>query len=307
MQWKKSGSSSASVMMENFVPSKTNSSSEIDLRDKKNWMSSAQLWTSNGYSSKTDDEKPKSIVDEMVKKDDGSAITTETNLPRNGGGGAFVPFKGFTGFLTSTRMEEKEREIHQLEASLSLLTPGVRKPRTEPTSCLMNSKTTGGSRGLPTSSAEKTQTNLHLPLQSQPPRKQRRCWSADLHRRFLNALQQLGGSQAATPKQIRELMKVDGLTNDEVKSHLQKYRLHTRKFPANASSPGPENQKLALFGGLWAPEDQCGASKASTSQSESPQGPLQLMTSGGSTTGDDSMEDDEEDGKSESYNWKGHA
>lgn len=26
---------------------------------------------------------------------------------------------------------------------------------------------------------------------------------------------------AATPKQIRELMKVDSLTNDEVKSHLQ--------------------------------------------------------------------------------------
>ena len=25
----------------------------------------------------------------------------------------------------------------------------------------------------------------------------------------------------ATPKQIREMMKVDGLTNDEVKSHLQ--------------------------------------------------------------------------------------
>lgn len=25
----------------------------------------------------------------------------------------------------------------------------------------------------------------------------------------------------ATPKQIRELMKVEGLTNDEVKSHLQ--------------------------------------------------------------------------------------
>lgn len=25
----------------------------------------------------------------------------------------------------------------------------------------------------------------------------------------------------ATPKQIRELMQVDGLTNDEVKSHLQ--------------------------------------------------------------------------------------
>ena len=28
-------------------------------------------------------------------------------------------------------------------------------------------------------------------------------------------------STAATPKQIRELMQVEGLTNDEVKSHLQ--------------------------------------------------------------------------------------
>jgi hypothetical protein len=30
----------------------------------------------------------------------------------------------------------------------------------------------------------------------------------------------------ATPKQIRELMKVDGLTNDEVKSHLQVIYAH---------------------------------------------------------------------------------
>lgn len=30
----------------------------------------------------------------------------------------------------------------------------------------------------------------------------------------------------ATPKQIRELMKVDGLTNDEVKSHLQVRKIH---------------------------------------------------------------------------------
>lgn len=29
------------------------------------------------------------------------------------------------------------------------------------------------------------------------------------------------GETVATPKQIRDLMKVDGLTNDEVKSHLQ--------------------------------------------------------------------------------------
>ncbi|URE45146.1 MYB family transcription factor [Musa troglodytarum] len=65
--------------------------------------------------------------------------------------------------------------------------------------------------------------------QLQPHRKARRRWSPELHRCFLHALHQLGGSDVATPKQIRELMKVDGLTIDEVKSHLQKYRLHGRR------------------------------------------------------------------------------
>uniref|UniRef100_A0A7N1A3J3 HTH myb-type domain-containing protein n=1 Tax=Kalanchoe fedtschenkoi TaxID=63787 RepID=A0A7N1A3J3_KALFE len=67
-------------------------------------------------------------------------------------------------------------------------------------------------------------------------RKQRRCWSPELHRRFIHALQQLGGPHVASPKQIKELMKVDGLTNDEVKSHLQKYRLHMRRPGAAAPS-----------------------------------------------------------------------
>ncbi|URD98727.1 MYB family transcription factor [Musa troglodytarum] len=52
-------------------------------------------------------------------------------------------------------------------------------------------------------------------------RKMRRYWTEDLHERFLHALEQLGGCHAATPKQIRKLMKVDELTSDEIKSHLQ--------------------------------------------------------------------------------------
>ncbi|ESQ32911.1 hypothetical protein EUTSA_v10004475mg [Eutrema salsugineum] len=86
-------------------------------------------------------------------------------------------------------------------------------------------------------------------------RKQRRCWSQELHRRFLNALKQLGGPHVATPKQIRELMKIDGLTNDEVKSHLQKYRLHTRRpsqtTPNNRNS---QTQHFVVVGGLWVPQ-----------------------------------------------------
>nr|GMC91479.1 myb family transcription factor EFM-like [Ipomoea batatas] len=73
-------------------------------------------------------------------------------------------------------------------------------------------------------------------LNKQEQRKPRRCWSPELHQRFVDALDKLGGAQAATPKQIREIMNVDGLTNDEVKSHLQKYRLHVRRLTA---SPPP--------------------------------------------------------------------
>ncbi|CAN4124765.1 unnamed protein product [Withania somnifera] len=95
-------------------------------------------------------------------------------------------------------------------------------------------------------------------------RKQRRCWSPELHRRFLQALQQLGGSHVATPKQIRELMKVDGLTNDEVKSHLQKYRLHTRR-PSPSSIHNTNNQQQPQFvvvGGIWVPPPEYAAMAA---------------------------------------------
>ncbi|KAE9595736.1 hypothetical protein Lal_00030921 [Lupinus albus] len=66
-------------------------------------------------------------------------------------------------------------------------------------------------------------------IEDKGQKKKRRSWSQDLHKRFLHALQELGGADFATPKQIRDLMKVDGLTNDEVKSHLQKFRLHNRR------------------------------------------------------------------------------
>ncbi|XP_059649471.1 transcription factor HHO3-like [Cornus florida] len=80
----------------------------------------------------------------------------------------------------------------------------------------------------------------------------RRRWLPELHRRFLHALQQLGGSQVATPKQIRELMKVDGLTSDEVKSHLQKFRLHTRR-PSPSIHNHPQAPQFVVVGGIWIP------------------------------------------------------
>ncbi|KAL8105966.1 transcription factor HHO2-like [Apium graveolens] len=85
-------------------------------------------------------------------------------------------------------------------------------------------------------------------------KKARRCWSPELHRRFLLALQQLGGAHVGTPKQIRELMKVDGLTNDEVKSHLQKYRLHTRRpSPSSNKFNNAQAPQFVVVGRIWVP------------------------------------------------------
>uniref|UniRef100_A0A7N0T5X7 HTH myb-type domain-containing protein n=1 Tax=Kalanchoe fedtschenkoi TaxID=63787 RepID=A0A7N0T5X7_KALFE len=94
----------------------------------------------------------------------------------------------------------------------------------------------------------------------QTQRKQRRCWSPELHRRFIHALQQLGGPHVATPKQIKELMKVDGLTNDEVKSHLQKYRLHMRRPSATmASTANAQGPQFVVVGGIWVPPPEYAA------------------------------------------------
>lgn len=89
--------------------------------------------------------------------------------------------------------------------------------------------------------------------EANPSRKQRRNWSPALHSRFIQALKQLGGSHAATPKQIRELMNVDGLTNDEVKSHLQKYRLHSRRPTQSVHNNPPRGPQFLVVGGIWMP------------------------------------------------------
>ncbi|XP_062212502.1 transcription factor HHO5-like [Phragmites australis] len=265
------------------------SEAKADDGDKSKWMSTAQLWVDSDAKS------------EESEKEQQSEITSpEPKLP----GGAPMPLKAVAAVPPPLppycRREDKAAGNVGLPG-LSLLSPAVKRPLS-PVAADDEHRQDVTARFTGTTPPSGPALSLHAQTQQQQQkaaRKARRCWSTELHKQFVAALHQLGGPQVATPKQIREVMRVDGLTNDEVKSHLQKYRLHNRRSPG----PAPVSQPIVLLGGLWVPQEQ------SSSQSGSPQGPLQFSGSGSGVaisaangSGDSSSND--EDDKSEGYSRK---
>ncbi|OIT29678.1 myb family transcription factor efm [Nicotiana attenuata] len=272
-----------------------------DSREKMNWMSSVQLWNSDPQNPNTDIHNSKqSSKSEPKKEEITQCHMIHFNLVNPGiWEKAFSPFKGCSVFPVKVDRKEDKDDL----PVLTLPTPGIKNLE----DTMINGLSSKPSDNSVTSSIIVSyRSNIHIASQlqqQQNARKQRRCWSPELHRRFIDALKQLGGSQAATPKQIRELMQVDGLTNDEVKSHLQKYRLHIRKL---SDTQTPSTSESVVLGNIWLPQDQYGeSSKQSSSQSGSPHCPLQLGGSsrGTSMTVGDSMEE-EDDERSESHSWK---
>lgn len=225
--------SSDGPVLEEFIPiTKDSDKSQFEIEEderlkpeknemgRSDWLKSAQLWNQSP-------DLP--VTEEVFKKTTSSVV----EVKKNGGGGGFQPF-------------QKEKTLLKTEAAAFAGKKVGSFPVPETTTSSTAETASKGSGG----------TSKREDKESQSQRKQRRCWSSELHRRFVHALQSLGGPHVATPKQIRELMKVDGLTNDEVKSHLQKYRLHARR-PTNStmqdsgSSSAPP--QFVVVGSIWVP------------------------------------------------------
>ncbi|KAJ1390176.1 SANT/Myb domain [Sesbania bispinosa] len=234
-------------VLEEFIPVKhlTSESSEkaTNMSDKANWMTSAQLWSQT-----SEGTKQQSTITSPKEADIGFSISPKLvldNKQRNGG--AFLPFskeRNSSCQLGSALRGLPELALASAEKEMEDIKKHAEAEKGVVVSCQIQKKENNSSNdgalvdqgkgnNNQVASNAQTTTTSNSTTTSQTHRKARRCWSPDLHRRFVNALQMLGGSQVATPKQIRELMKVDGLTNDEVKSHLQVFLSHSLKRHEN--------------------------------------------------------------------------
>ncbi|CAN0876454.1 Transcription factor HHO3 [Linum grandiflorum] len=182
-----------------------------DHKKKSDWLRSVQLWNQSPDPPSVKEDVPRKAVVKEVKRSNGG-----------GGGGAFQPFQkeksGCCLGKSNSANHDKVTVVAKTAAEMSSNGGDTAAAATGGAVAAAAGTSGGGSTSI---SISNSNNNNKTKDGDKEQRKQRRCWSPELHRRFLHALQQLGGSHAATPKQIRELMKVDGLSNDEVKSHLQ--------------------------------------------------------------------------------------
>lgn len=71
-------------------------------------------------------------------------------------------------------------------------------------------------------------------------------WTPELHRRFVQAVEQLGVDKAV-PSRILELMGIDCLTRHNIASHLQKYRSHRKHLLAREAEAANWSQRRQMY------------------------------------------------------------
>ena len=189
-------------VLEEFIPLKNSSSENSEksqnISDKANWMTTAQLWSQAG-----NETKPQSSITSPKQTDIEFNVSPKLALDtKQRNGGAFLPFSRERNScpgsalqalpdlaLASVNKDMEDKKCSETENGISC-------QRRENSGNVGNGGA-GIEQGKGTGNTVDGQTtNINTGTSTnQPHRKARRCWSPDLHRRFVNALQMLGGSQ----------------------------------------------------------------------------------------------------------------
>lgn len=185
-------------VLEEFIPLKQPSSEGQDkasnMSEKSSWMTTAQLWSQTN-----DGTKHQPAATATVKETDTSfgvsPKLTLDNKQRNGG--AFHPFSRERNICTTPPIQAlPELALASLDTEMEekkCLEPENLVPCPRRESCSKGGAGATVEQGKGAASTTEGQTMSTTTTQTH--RKARRCWSPDLHHRFVNALQMLGGSQ----------------------------------------------------------------------------------------------------------------
>ncbi|KAJ6793503.1 putative transcription factor GLK1 [Iris pallida] len=102
-------------------------------------------------------------------------------------------------------------------------------------------------RKLSTTTAIAAKLGSHV-QKKEKEKKAKVDWTPELHRRFVQAVEQLGVDKAV-PSRILELMGIDCLTRHNIASHLQKYRCHRKHLLAREAESARWSQRRQMYGG----------------------------------------------------------
>ncbi|KAL7250627.1 hypothetical protein ACSBR1_012617 [Camellia fascicularis] len=139
--------------------------------------------------------------------------------------------------VNNSRKEEKEEEENKVSGYSSFLNQGE-----EIVSKRDESVADVNSSPKEAHKARKSSKN------HQGKRKVKVDWTPELHRRFVEAVEQLGVDKAV-PSRILELMGIHCLTRHNIASHLQKYRSHRKHLLAREAEAASWSQRRQTYGG----------------------------------------------------------
>ncbi|RWW08337.1 hypothetical protein GW17_00028226 [Ensete ventricosum] len=178
---------------------------EKDCEAKVNWMSSAQLWSDNPNRNNSKGNKNGKKVTpegggELKRQQKKEKLFLESKSL--GGGGAFVPFKGLSAVIANGEEGKPTVALSDLSLQAPAMDNGALTLYAVTEGHCVGGSSSKGAGTAPTSALATAGDHPSSQAQQQPPRKLRRCWSPELHRRFLFALQKLGGAQDAANRRV---------------------------------------------------------------------------------------------------------